>query len=229
MSIKKIIVTCIGILFFGFSANAQISAVGGRVGLGTASISDDLLTHSTLGYNLGGYVNYAFSIGALPEMELQSGLFLARRGGKMVKEDLISSLEEIYHPWYLQIPLLLVYTYRLPIQDEHFVSFSIGPAANVGMFGKCQRTIISPDYVGIWGPDRNSRTEYDMFGPWEKLDVSLVIGLGYRFRDLTFDIMFDSGFIVPAFEADALYPERNSFSGTQQTVTFMLGYHFGIK
>ena len=60
MSVKRIIITFVGILFFSISANAQFSAVGGRAGLGFAKISDDLFMHSTLGYNVGGYVNYSF-------------------------------------------------------------------------------------------------------------------------------------------------------------------------
>lgn len=230
MSVKRIIITFVGILFFSTSANAQFSAVGGRAGLGFAKISDDLFMHSTLGYNVGGYVNYSFSIGSLPEMELQSGLFLTRKGSKMEKTDKISTDEIIYNPWYLQIPILLVYTYRLPVADEHFVSLSIGPAANIGLFGKAYRTIISPDYVGIWGPDKNSQSEYNIFdNGWKKFDVSLLIGIGYRFRDYTFDIIFDSGFLIPLYESDALVLGRNSFSGTQQTLMFMLGYHFGLK
>lgn len=230
MSIKKIIVTCIVILFFGFTANAQFSAVGGRAGLGIARISDDLFMNSKLGYSAGGYVNYAFSIGALPEMEVQAGLFLTRKGAVMMKSDLISTEEKVYEPWYLQVPLLLVYTYRLPVRDEHFVSLSIGPAFNVGLFGKVYRTIITPDYIGVWGPDKNSQTEYEIFeNGWNRFDVSLTIGLGYRFRDYTFDVMFDTGFLIPFEESDALYPDRNSFSGIQQTLMFMLGYHFGLK
>lgn len=229
MSVKKIIITSIISLFFGFSANAQFSAVGGRAGIGFAKFGDDLFMHSTTGLNVGGFVKYSFSIGSLPEMELQSGLSLVRKGSKMEKTDLITNIVDVYHPWYLQVPLLLVYTYRLPIADEHFVNFSIGPAANIGLFGTRQRTIISPDYVGVWGPEWNSQTKHKIFDEWEKFDLSLIISLGYRFRDLTFDFVIDKSFFIPMEEKDALFDDRNSFTGTQQAFMFMLGYHFSLK
>jgi hypothetical protein len=229
MSIRKLIVTSVLLVVFATSANAQFSAIGVRAGLGFATISDDLFMNSTLGYNIGGYANYSFSIGALPEMELQSGLFLARRGAKMVTTDLIKEIEDICQPWYLQIPLKISYTYRLPISDEHFVSVSVGPAANIGLFGKGYKTVISPEYVGIRGEENNSQSEYEMFDKWNRIDVSILIGFGYRFRDYTFDFIIDSGLLVPHSEMDALVSDRNSFTGTQKSFIFSLGYYFSLK
>ncbi len=231
MSIKKIIIACIGTWLLSFSASAQFSAVGVRAGMGFARMADDLYMKSTLGYSFGGYVNYSISLGNSPLMEfdLQSGLFLVRKGAKMEKNDLISDITDIYHPWYLQIPILVTYKYHLPFKDEHYISISVGPAANIGLFGTYKHTVISPSLIGFFGPEMNSQTEQGAFNKMSRFDVSLIIGIGYQYREYTFDFYIDNGFIVPMKEVDAIYPERNSFSGSLQSFTFTLGYKLPLK
>ena len=68
----------------GREANAQFSDYGVKLGLGVATISDDLSTKSPiLGMNVGGYVNFTFakSKSVLAEIfYLQTGLNITRRG-----------------------------------------------------------------------------------------------------------------------------------------------------
>lgn len=52
----------------------------------------------------------------------------------------------------------------------------------------------------VCGVEWNSQTETKIFDEWEKFDLSLIISIGYRFRDLTFDFVIDKGFFIPMEE-----------------------------
>ena len=134
-------------------AQAQFADYGVRAGLGVATISDDLSTKSPiLGAGVGGYINYPFVntqtiFGEF--LYLQSGLNLNRRGSNfhevLENENTMSVRDGYYHAYYLQLPLLVGFRLELPIrQSGHIAGIIVGPAFNVGLFGRYKDRMVSP-------------------------------------------------------------------------------------
>lgn len=134
-------------------AQAQFADYGVRAGLGVATISDDLSTKSPiLGAGVGGYINYTFVNTQTIFGEfvyLQSGLNLNRRGSNfhevLENENTMSVRDGYYHAYYLQLPLLVGFRLELPIrQSGHIAGIIVGPAFNVGLFGRYKDRMVSP-------------------------------------------------------------------------------------
>ena len=134
-------------------AQAQFADYGVRAGLGLATISDDLSTKSPiLGATVGGYINYSFRntqtiLGEF--LYLQSGLNLNRRGSNfhevLENENTLSVRDGYYHAYYLQMPLLVGFHFELPIRSSgHRAGIIVGPAFNVGLFGRYKDRMVSP-------------------------------------------------------------------------------------
>lgn len=150
---KKIFLMGLMGLMGVMGAQAQFADYGVRAGLGVATISDDLSTKSPiLGAGVGGYINYTFVNTQTIFGEfvyLQSGLNLNRRGSNfhevLENENTMSVRDGYYHAYYLQLPLLVGFRLELPIrQSGHIAGIIVGPAFNVGLFGRYKDRMVSP-------------------------------------------------------------------------------------
>ena len=215
---KKIgLLGLIGIIGLIGNVQAQFSDYGIKVGLGSATIDDDLTTRNgILGASVGGYINYTFheSESMLAEVfYLQSGLNFIRRGN--VFEEVMENgtnlmLREGYiHAWYAQIPILACVHLEMPIrQAGHSLGFFLGPAVSVGLTGIYSERKISP-YVSSLESNydlriHGSAKDRDPFSHLNRIDVSAILGLSYEYRDITVTAYLDHGFMATSTGYDVL-------------------------
>ena len=207
----------IGLIGLIGNVQAQFSDYGIKVGLGSATIDDDLTTRNgILGASVGGYINYTFheSESMLAEVfYLQSGLNFIRRGN--VFEEVMENgtnlmLREGYiHAWYAQIPILACVHLEMPIrQAGHSLGFFLGPAVSVGLTGIYSERKISP-YVSSLESNydlriHGSAKDRDPFSHLNRIDVSAILGLSYEYRDITVTAYLDHGFMATSTGYDVL-------------------------
>ena len=232
-------------------AQAQFGDYGVKVGIGTATIQDDLATKSpVLGVNVGGYINYTFaqSESVLAEIfYLQTGLNLVRRGSNFeeIREHANDMMERrgYYHAWYAQLPILAGVHMELPIrQAGHVVGFYLGPAVSVGLFGSYadrKVTPYNPSYTANYDVSiHGSAADRQVFNHLRRLDVSAVVGLSYEYRDFTLSIFIDHGFLATSEGEDVLRLIENTQSnnttvnvkipnGNNNAVMFSVAYRLG--
>lgn len=216
---KKIfLLALIGLMgLMGNLTRAQFGDYGVKVGLGLATIDDDLGTKSPiLGATVGGYINFTFlrSKSVLAEtFFLQTGLNLNRRGSNFEvvfdKGTDMSIRTGYQHAYYLQLPILACVHYELPIrQPGHVVGFFIGPAVSYGLFGRYSDRMIHPG-----SPDINTNYDLDfngtedsrkVFNHLERLDVNVLIGITYEYKRFTASLYIDRGFMAVSEGNDIL-------------------------
>lgn len=214
-----------------FTAQAQFGDYGVRLGIGTATIEDDLTTKSpVLGLNAGGYINYTFaqSESILAEIfYLQTGLNLTRRGSNFeeVREFSNDLMERrgYYHTWYLQLPILAGVHMELPIrQAGHVVGFFLGPAVSVGLFGSYADRKVSPynpSYTANYDVSiHGSAADRQVFNHLNRLDIGAIVGISYEYRDFTISLFLDHGFMATSEGNDVLRLIENSQSTDGKTV-----------
>lgn len=232
MKIKKymkkiVLLGLMGLMgLMGTKAQAQFSDYGVKLGVGVATIEDDLATKApVLGLNVGGYVNFVFgqSESMLAEIfYLQTGLNIIRRGSNFEEmrehENDLMIRTGYYHAWYAQIPILAGVHMELPIrQAGHVVGFYLGPTFNVGLFGSYADRKVTPgnpaasaNYdVSLNG----TSTDRDVFSHINRLDIGAIVGLSYEYRQFTFSLFLDHGFMATSEGVDVLQLIENSQSG----------------
>ena len=215
---KILLLGFIGLIgFMGNSARAQFDDYGVKVAVGSATLSDDLSTSSpTVGFNVGGYINYTFkhSPTALAEIfYMQTGINLVHRGNvffeKREKETTLVYREGHHSIWYAQLPILAGVHFELPIREPgHVVGFYLGPAVNYGVFGSYSDRMISP---GNSSREDNydvnfSGTEADrqLFNHIGRLDISGIFGLTYEYDKIALSVFVDRGFIAVSEGPDVM-------------------------
>ena len=215
----------------GTTARAQFDDYGVKLGLGSATLADDLSTlNPILGINAGAYINYSFkhSPTALAEIfYLQTGINFVRRGNvffeKYEKETTLVYRKGYHHIWYAQLPILAGVHFELPVRDPgHVVGFYLGPAVNYGIMGRYADRMISPGISSrVANYDVNfSGTEADrkLFNHVNRLDISAIFGLTYERDKYTVSLFVDRGFIAVSEGTDVLrILEGTATSGTGTT------------
>lgn len=225
---KKIFsIVLIGIVaLMGNRAQAQWSDYGVRVGVGVATIDDDLATKSpVLGALAGGYINLTFkeSQSILGEIfYLQTGLNIVRKGSNFQEvHDHNTTLmvrNGYYHSYYAQIPILASVHMELPIRKAgHTVGLFLGPAVNVGLFGRYSDRKITPgvsSYEANYDYDLNgTASDRAVFNHINRLDIGALFGATYEYRDFTLSLYIDRGFMATSEGEDILRViERNQQS-----------------
>jgi hypothetical protein len=257
---KKILTIIAFVLALNISAKAQFVHYGARLNNGVAYISDDLLTRTPImGFGIGGYVDYMFTEWKNPWSEniyLQGGFYINRRGTNFQRvwiNEPRSIRQGFYHNWYIQIPILAGFKYELPqLPAGNYINFFLGPNFNFGFFGRLWDRQVTPSmpqssnnydtYVTGTKDDRNS------FKHMRRIDVGLILGVGYQWRNFTFDIYMDHGFIALMKKDDVLAPfdqvqsndptqpqqnntpaDRNAYTGTNQAFMISIGYQLPIN
>ncbi len=253
---KKLFALVAFAFLMSLSANAQFVRFGGRLGLGASHVTDDLLTTTPiLGVNLGGYVDFMFSNMKNPwadNIYLQTGLNITRRGTnfEQVFVDMRSIRQGYFHNWYVQLPLLAGFKYEIPqLPAENFVSFYIGSAVSCGLLGSYRDRQVTPgmphtsnnyDTYITMGPDAKKS-----FTHITRLDVGVIIGIGYQWHNFTFDFHLDHGLVALMQKDDVLFPldyptdesgaptgpskPTNAYTGTNQSYMFSIGYQLPIN
>ena len=227
---KKIvfIAALVSIFNFQFSiCHAQFSDYGVKVGIGLATIDDDLGTKSPiLGATVGGYINYTFaqSESVLAEtFMLQTGLSLNRRGStfqEILEMGADMSIREGYiHAYYLQLPILASLHYELPLrQAGHVLGVFLGPTVNFGLFGRYADRKIhpgSPDMATNYDVNFNGTPEMrKLFNHINRFDVGAMFGFTYEYRNLSASLYIDRGFLATSDGDDILRILENSMSGS---------------
>ncbi len=194
---------------------AQFGDYGVRIGLGYATIDDDMTTKSgILGTSLGGYINYNFDNTILEEvLYLQSGVNFIRRGCNFEEVNQTGTNLMIrngsIHAWYMQIPILVGVHFELPVREVgHTVGFFLGPTVSVGLFGPYEERKVTPF---VSSPDANydlsihgSSSDRNAFSHINRIDVSALLGLSYEHGDFTFTAYLDHGFIATSTGVDVI-------------------------
>ncbi len=221
---KKIVVFAALVSIFAI-CHAQFSEYGVKVGLGAATMNDDLSTKSpVLAVNVGGYINYSFlqNESLLSEiLYLQTGLNLVRRGSNfeevLERGTSMSIRTGYYHPWYIQLPIVAGLRYELPIRAPgHVVGFFLGPAVSFGLFGGYGDRKISP---GVSSPSANydvnfngSLADRQVFNHINRIDIGTLVGFTYTRQRLTVSFIIDHGFLATSDGVDALRIIQNQAS-----------------
>ena len=223
-------------------AHAQWTDFGFRIGMGPASISDDILMRRGItGYNFSAYINYGFGQSESylrNTFYLQSGVSLIRRGGYFAQTysgyAFGAIREGFFDLWYAQVPLLASFQFTMPMipywKDPLVVHAYVGPAVSVGLWGDQRERKVAPTYPQ---PTENYDHENKAFDIVGRLDVNAIVGIGVHWRQFTFDFFYDHGFMVLYDEIDVLSTmegtgERKAFSGNNQAFIFALGYKLPI-
>lgn len=191
--------------------------LGVKGAVGVATISDDLSTNGpVVGASVGGFVTLDFkqSASVLAEIfYLQSGLNIIRRGSNFetVLEygNSLMHRKGYYHAYYAQIPVLAGVHMELPVRKAgHVVGVYLGPAIDVGIFGRCKARQITP---GV--SSRNANYDLDVtgsakdravFSHLNRIDVSAIVGVSYEYQHLTVTAYIDHGFLATSKEDDLL-------------------------
>jgi hypothetical protein len=211
------------------SAHAQFGDYGVKIGVGLATMDDDLASKSPiLGASIGGYINYTFaqSESVLAEtFYLQTGLNLTRRGGNFqeVLENGASLMfrEGYYHSYYIQLPILACVHYELPIRASgHVVGVFLGPSVSYGLFGSYGDRRITP---GITSSTANYDVNFNgspddrkVFNHVNRLDVSAIFGFSYEYKRLSASIYIDHGFLATSEGDDILRIIENAAGGSSK-------------
>ena len=236
---KKILIVLTLLFTLSVTAQAQFVNFGFRGGAGMAVHLDDLADNSPiLGANLGGFVTFGFtnSQSLLAEnFYLQTGLNLIRRGSKFqeVLEGIMSIRQGKYDAWYVQLPLLAVFRYELPVREPgHHALLSVGPAVSYGLFGTLHDKKITPRLPqGDWNYD----VTLPVFDVLNHLDASRLFGVGYEYQDLSVMLQLDYGLLATSTSPDALNisqeaPQIKSVPiGSNFALLLTVGYQFPIR
>ena len=236
---KKILIVLTLLFTLSVTAQAQFVNFGFRGGAGMAVHLDDLADNSPiLGANLGGFVTFGFtnSQSLLAEnFYLQTGLNLIRRGSKVqeVLEGIMSIRQGKYDAWYVQLPLLAVFRYELPVREPgHHALLSVGPAVSYGLFGTLHDKKITPRLPqGDWNYD----VTLPVFDVLNHLDASMLFGIGYEYQDLSVMLQLDYGLLATSTSPDALNisqeaPQIKSVPiGSNFALLLTVGYQFPIR
>lgn len=212
---KKTLFILLALALLGTSIQAQFTHKGVRFGLGTASISDDLLTRSPiLGANLGGYVNYGFENAQsfwADNFYLQFGFDFTRRGSNFEQEwiGMRSYREGYFHNYYAQLSATACWRWELPVaQADHVVNFYAGPAFGVGLFGRYWDRQVTPgnpqSSVNFDTYVTTDKYQKRAFRHMRRLDASSILGIGYQRRNITIDLFWQHGFVALQKETDVL-------------------------
>ena len=236
---KKILIALTLFVTLTVTAQAQFLNFGFREGVGMGVHIDDLADNSPiLAANIGGFVTFGFtnSQSMLGEyLRLQTGLNLIRRGSKFqeVLDDIMSIRRGTYDAWYVQLPILALLRYELPVREPgHFALLSFGPAVNYGLFGKLQDRKITPR---LPQSDWNYDVNVNVFDVLDPLDVDFILGVGYEFQDLSVMLQLDYGFRAVSTEPDALNISqedkviKNVPMGNNFALLLTVGYQFPIR
>lgn len=239
---KKILATIVFVAALSVSAMAQFNKAGVRFGVGTSHYADNLSTSSPImGMNLGAFINLGFSEAQSMFMEnfsLQTGLNFNRRGTnfeELYEKDLFMQYREgSYHDYYVQLPIMGVYRYELPIrQAGHYLLLSAGPAVSFGVFGRLNDRKISP-YL----PQRtqNYDVSEDSFKTQDRLDVDVILSVGYERNDLSLSLQLDYGFLAVSKSSDVLRLSEGSTAkqstipgGNNVCFTLCVGYQIPLR
>lgn len=221
---KKIVVFTTLVSIFTI-CHAQFSEYGVKVGLGAATMNDDLATKSpVLATNIGGYINYTFqnSESLFSEIfHLQTGLNLIRRGSNfeevLERGTTLSIRTGYHHAWYVQLPILACLHYELPIRHPgHDLGLCIGPAVSFGLFGNYADRKITP---GVSSPSANYDISFNgtpddckVFNHLNRLDIGAIVGLTYQYRNLNLSLFIDHGFLATSDGYDILRIIQNQQS-----------------
>lgn len=237
---KKILIVLAVLVTMSVTSRAQFVNFGVRVGAGIATHVDVLAqTSPIMAANIGGFATFGFggSESLLAEnVYLQTGLNLIRRGTKFVEvlEATRSIRDGYYDAWYVQLPLLAMFRYELPIrQPGHHVLLSLGPAVSYGLFGTMDDRKVTPSLPQeTW----NYHKIEPVFNTLKPLDVNWLLGLGYEYKDLSVMLQLDYGFLSVLDVPDAL--NNNSESGVANNVVTLgnncallltVGYQFPVR
>ena len=236
---KKILIVLALFVSLSVTARAQFLNFGVRGGVGMAVHLDDLADNSPImAANLGGFVTFGFtnSQSLLAEnFNLQTGLNLIRRGSNFqeVLEGIMSIRQGTFDAWYVQLPVLAVFRYELPIREPgHHALLSIGPAVSYGLFGTLYDKKITPR---LPQSDWNYDISDPVFNTLKPLDVSILFGLGYEYQDLSLMLQLDYGMMAVSSSRDALNISQESQQikdvpiGSNFALLLTLGYQFPIR
>ena len=236
---KKILVVLTLLFTLSLTAQAQFLSYGFRGGVGMGVHLDDLATNRPiLAANVGGFVNFGFTNSQSLLAEnfcLQTGLNLIRRGSNFeeVLESIMSIRKGTFEAWYVQLPVLAMFRYEMPIREPgHYALLSLGPAVSYGLFGTLHDVKITPR---LPQSDWNYDITQPVFDVQSPLDVSFLFGVGYEYQDLTAMLQLDYGLTAVSSSPDALNISQDAERiktvpiGSNFAILLTIGYQFPIR
>lgn len=207
---KRFLIVLTVLFAMSFSAEAQLLNFGFRGGVGPAFHVDEMSSSGPrLGANVGAFLSFGFTGGQSFFAEhfwLQTGVNIIRRGTQFEeayeKGMFMSIRNGRYSAIYAQLPLLATFRYELPIREPgHIVMLSIGPAVSYGITGTYRDRKVSR---GLPQESWNYDVSGNVFDKLNRLDANILFGLGYEWKDLSFMVHIDYGFMAVSQSPDVL-------------------------
>lgn len=244
---KKIFLLLALSWMLSLSGHAQFSNFGLQVGGGVSRLADDIVSNGvTMGVNVGAFFTFDFSSSRsvlADRFYLQSGLSFVRRGGHdeavyVISNGVSMTRTGSIQAWYAQIPLLASLRLEMPLRKSgHYVNAFVGPAFSFGLFGKYSDC--SED-TGHASADVNySHKDNQVFDHIQRLDVNVLAGVGYQYKNYFARFWIDYGFLAIDEGEDLLRNLENQQTGQNKStaipnaniVTYFLGvgYLFPIR
>lgn len=224
IKMKRFILTVLFLAALASTSQAQLMNWGLRAGVGPALYVDNMSTSGVVpAANVGAFLSFGFTEGQSFFAEnfwLQTGLNFIHRGTRfqeIYERDMFISIRKGYYSaYYIQLPVLATFRYELPVRNPgHRLLLSIGPGVSYGLFGVYNDRWISPGYPQT---ALNYNNTTDAFSDLNRLDVNLLFGLGYEYKDLSFMLQLDYGFMAVNSSNDVLKQSEASIMQSIQSM-----------
>lgn len=244
---KKTIILLSFVLSIAVTGRAQFSSFGVQLGGGFSRLSDDIISHGgTFGFNAGAFVTFDFSNARsvlANRFYLQGGLSLVRRGGHdeavfVIADGVQMTKTGSIEAWYIQLPILAALRLELPIRKSgHYFNAFVGPAFNFGLWGDYVDKSVDPSHNS--GDVNYDNSDDKVFDHITRFDFSMLIGVGYQYKNWFARAWIDYGFRAVDEGKDILRDLENEQMGDNKSadipnaniVSYMLavGYQFPIR
>ena len=251
MKSNRYLLLCLFLLLSGTAAWGQLSRMGLQGGGGLAFLSDEMYSTSPM-LSVGGSAYLDWEISQKPGVNqffsLRTGLGVARRGGGfgLHLPTINAHREGVLSLWSLQLPVLAHLRFLLPIQRSYkrqYVSFSAGPMFQYAVAGHLQDRQSCSFYESSLVNYNVSLSGKECFSHLRRIDMGLLLGLGYQYHNITADIIYEVGFVrqrnvedglifvdrVEGAPANDVAPQNpQGHSGTFSTLSLRIGYQWPL-
>lgn len=221
---KKIIFFAFFALGVCFSSNAQKTGYGIQLGGNISGIREEpqqLYLGTKFGFQVGGFVDYYLS----EHIFTKASLIFMTKGAHNEATALGLSIYTNLNPMYLQLPLVIGYSFKL--NPDINLDINLGPYLALGIAGKSNSKI-----TGNGSNDRNVNVDYFKetndqelvyLGNNDRFDYGIRFGVGINInRLLFFSIDYDLG-LANVYDDKYI---NDYYSKENYSIGLTIGYRF---
>lgn len=177
------------------------------------------------GFNFGLTGNWPIS----KAFAVQAGLRLSQKGSRVYADTPYYHVYSTPRPLYLELPVNLVYTYKLSRNTR--IYGGVGGYAAKGMGGKNsysgisgtlgEESLVSGNDKIVYGNPGSTYSQVQTFGNLKKFDFGVGGLLGVEYWKFDFTLGYEEGLSAIAYGANT--PNKDS---KNRSMSFTLGFHF---